>query len=285
MAVPSATLEAVDFVVQSVGGALALGLAVLAVRSGEWRKPLPSLTPNSRGPTGLAVVITLGAYLLFAAVARNLAQVSNEGMQIVGSPHWLLAMRVDGGAKLLLAGGLIALLAFYRPLIVETWTTPSHVRRILGGVAAGLISLPICNLLLWGTQELWKRFDPGAAPPAHEVLQAIQRAGPGIVPEMFVIAVCIAPLVEELFFRGLLLHAVWRFSGRRDLAVGVSALAFACVHLPQPQAVFPLFVLGVILGVARLRLRSLTACVIAHVVFNGRTMVLLLLNPELAHAV
>ena len=39
--------------------------------------------------------------------------------------------------------------------------------------------------------------------------------------------------------------------------------------------------MGVVLGYVRLRYRSLSACILTHVLFNARTMLFALLNPEL----
>lgn len=282
MSIDATTLETIDYVVQGLAALLAVVIVVQAVRSGAWRDPLPALLPNPRGPSGLAVLITIGVYLVGAEFARRIAHVSVEGLQQPGSGDWLRAVRVDYLLRILLAGVLIAILWLYRPLLSGLTPVPAMWKRVAAGVAAGLISLPICNLLLLGLQMLWQVLWPDAKPPAHEVLQAIERAGAGIIPEMLLMAVVVAPVVEELFFRGLLLQTVWGWCGRRYVALVISAGAFALVHLPQPQAVFPLFVLGLILGLVRVRFRSVTACIVAHAVFNGRTMLLLLLNPALA---
>jgi membrane protease YdiL (CAAX protease family) len=42
--------------------------------------------------------------------------------------------------------------------------------------------------------------------------------------------------------------------------------------------------MGVILGYVRVRYRSLPACILIHALFNARTMVLVLLNPEMVRS-
>jgi membrane protease YdiL (CAAX protease family) len=42
--------------------------------------------------------------------------------------------------------------------------------------------------------------------------------------------------------------------------------------------------MGVILGYVRVRYRSLTACILIHALFNGRTMLFAWLNPELVRS-
>ena len=76
MAIDAATLETIDNVVQ--GAAAALGIFVIgwALRRGTWRDPLPALLPNPDGPSGLAIVITIGIYLVGAMLAQQFAHIS-----------------------------------------------------------------------------------------------------------------------------------------------------------------------------------------------------------------
>ena len=77
----------------------------------------------------------------------------------------------------------------------------------------------------------------------------------------------LAPLVEELVFRGLLygwLESRWG-SG---LAVVVSSLAFAAAHV-EPAHVLLVLPLGILFGLLRWRTRSLWPSLVAHVANNG----------------
>ncbi len=93
-------------------------------------------------------------------------------------------------------------------------------------------------------------------------------------------AAVVAPLTEELFFRGVLLQAVCYHVRHAWAAIGLSALAFGLAHA-QPQDILPLISLGVILGWLRLRSGALWPCVLLHMLFNVRTLVFVLLAPEL----
>jgi membrane protease YdiL (CAAX protease family) len=78
----------------------------------------------------------------------------------------------------------------------------------------------------------------------------------------------LAPVVEELFFRGWLQHVIARDLDARKkwLAPVISALAFASVH---PPASFPaVFSLGLVVGALYARTRSLAPCVAAHAAHN-----------------
>lgn len=91
------------------------------------------------------------------------------------------------------------------------------------------------------------------------------------------IATClVAPVVEEMLFRGILLRA---FLDRypRGLAIGYSALYFGVAHLNIYQ--FSLaFCLGLLLGWLYERSRSLIPCIALHTALNST--VVLWLAPE-----
>jgi membrane protease YdiL (CAAX protease family) len=78
--------------------------------------------------------------------------------------------------------------------------------------------------------------------------------------------VLLAPVGEELFFRGLVLHGyLTRYS--RTAAVVASSILFAVFHLNVPQAAFALPI-GLFCGWVFLRTGSLIPCIISHVLAN-----------------
>ncbi len=91
--------------------------------------------------------------------------------------------------------------------------------------------------------------------------------GPAGIATAFVVAVVLAPLTEEILFRGVLLSALKARWGTGVAIFGSSAL-FAGMHV-SPYAIPPVFVLALVLGWLFVRTRSLTVCIVAHSVFNG----------------
>jgi membrane protease YdiL (CAAX protease family) len=91
------------------------------------------------------------------------------------------------------------------------------------------------------------------------------------------IAIALAPLMEELFFRGLLYPVLARRLGAA-WAVILSALPFALLHLPQYgyawAIVLMIFIVGVVCGVVRATTRSVAASVLVHVGYNGTQMLI-----------
>jgi len=79
--------------------------------------------------------------------------------------------------------------------------------------------------------------------------------------------VIIAPIVEELIFRGVIMSGFSRIY-HPVFAIFFSALLFALFHLNPWQ--FPAaFALGLILGWIRIRTDSVLACIAGHAIHNG----------------
>jgi uncharacterized protein len=89
---------------------------------------------------------------------------------------------------------------------------------------------------------------------------------------MAAFGVLLAPLVEELFFRGFLYPVLARRTGAMA-AIIVTALAFAFIHESQlARAWAPLlilFMVGVVLTYTRARTGSLAASVVLHIAYNA----------------
>ena len=115
--------------------------------------------------------------------------------------------------------------------------------------------------------------DQGGSNPLLELVLRSQE--PLSLILLLLTTVVIAPLFEELVFRGALLPVLAQAYGR-VLGVIVSALVFALAHLSVGEFP-PLVVLG--LGLALLRLSSgrLFPCVLMHSLWNGVTFINLVL--------
>jgi hypothetical protein len=80
------------------------------------------------------------------------------------------------------------------------------------------------------------------------------------------VVVLVAPLVEELFFRGLGVGLL-AFAGP-SVAIGVPAVAFALAH-GIPAALPTLLVFGGGLAWIRYRSESIWPCFLTHAAYNG----------------
>ena len=128
-----------------------------------------------------------------------------------------------------------------------------------------LMSLPIVALSGWLVEQLWPNAG-GSNPLLEEVLNG--RSNLALLLLAFT-ATVLAPLFEELLFRGVLLPVV---GARWGVAagIGVSALVFALAHLSLSEAP-PLLALGLGLGWLRWSTGRLLSTVVMHGLWNGLT--------------
>lgn len=158
-------------------------------------------------------------------------------------------------------------------------------RRRLGsaawtGLKTLLATMAVVVIALYVTQLVYQMVvhEP---PAAHPVLESVKQSIPAWqAASFFALAGLLIPLFEELFWRGIVLTAMLR-SGSAALAIIVSSLLFAATHIGVPDSVPAIFFLGLGLGYAYYRTRSLWASVVMHAVFNLYNMTLLKVSPPL----
>ena len=215
------------------GGAGALiGLApVLAVAL------LPLLTGESVDPAAVQSLGVWERYLGFLVV---------QGFLVAIALVAVLATRAGFGS-----------LGFRRP------GAPALFLPAAGGVA------------LVGASTLWALGLERFAPAAFAEMMAEQAGQMDLLeapwPLLLLAAIVVAPLAEEIYFRGFLFGGM-----RRDLsfalASGLSAAIFSGIHLMAWSTV-PLFLVGLGAAVAYERYRTLWAPLAMHAAFNGTALV------------
>ncbi len=88
---------------------------------------------------------------------------------------------------------------------------------------------------------------------------------------LFILIAILAPIAEELFFRGML-YPVWRRNWRRNVAIFATAGIFAALHFVP--MIFPaLFFVGLILGLLREWSNSIIPCIVLHMMQNGIVLI------------
>lgn len=95
----------------------------------------------------------------------------------------------------------------------------------------------------------------------------------------FVMAIILAPLAEEILFRGFL-YAWLKSHWPRWMALLVTAVLFGAMHQHWP-VFLPLFLLGILLGFLYELTGSLWTCIGLHALFNAVTLTVAMNYPEL----
>ena len=138
-----------------------------------------------------------------------------------------------------------------------------------------LILIPVL-FFFWAAQNLIGEvniaLDKALPPPVWfwELFNKIFESDFGIYGAILKVVI-MAPVIEELIFRGVIMHGLMR-NYSKFTAVFVSALMFALFHLNPWQ--FPAtFILGIVLGILMVRTRNIFLCIIGHAINNGLVLV------------
>jgi membrane protease YdiL (CAAX protease family) len=253
----------------AIGGVLLLlGLVGLALRALRVKRSLPP--ERYRGPS-------IFVLLLIVLVAGNI--VSGAVGLIDPEAITNLTALPAGTATLLLFLTPVSFLAvallfvvWPRALAGVRWVDGLRaVVRFGAGVGIGAVAwvfvFVISAALEWVLRRLGQQI--GGQQLAVDLLGNVPFAV-GIVG----VAV-VAPIAEELFFRGVTLNAWEREYGPRRGLWG-SALLFTAIHVPDGGIfiVPPILILAVVLGITYQRTRSLPMVIGIHAAFNAISTIL-----------
>jgi len=123
---------------------------------------------------------------------------------------------------------------------------------------------------LWGEQVSMR----------HDIFRAWAEEPAGVTGfKLAALATAIigAPVMEELFFRGLLQRLFHRLTRQPVIPIVLASAAFMAIH--SPWAVWPpIFVLSLVLGWVYYRTGSVLTPIIMHALFNGMQFVVFILT-------
>ena len=151
------------------------------------------------------------------------------------------------------------------------WKIKPIKEGIFKAISGWLMIMPLVLLIGWLMNEIIG--DQGGSNPLLELVLGSDEFIPLFL--LLITTVILAPVFEELVFRGILLPVLVSKVGKIS-GVVLSALIFALAHLSVGELP-PLFVLGVGLGIMRLSSGRLFPCALMHSLWNGVTFISLLL--------
>jgi membrane protease YdiL (CAAX protease family) len=151
---------------------------------------------------------------------------------------------------------------------------PRHA--VLSGIVVACVFLPLAEGLQIGTGYLMTALS--LKPHEQEAVHALRVTTVWSDRlSLALLALVLAPVVEEIFFRGIFYPAI-RQAGFPRLALWGLSLVFALIHA-NVVTFIPLFVLAVVLTLLYERSQNLLASISAHALFNGLNFALLYLFP------
>ncbi|MDQ2853520.1 MAG: CPBP family intramembrane metalloprotease [Chloroflexota bacterium] len=243
----------------ALGGLLLIvGLVINAVRALIVRAALPP--KRYRGPAIfvlLLLAVILGTIVSLGAAGTALALTNGDPLSPGGTLLLLTSTQIG---LAVVAGGLVLAPGALAGLRV---TPPSGLgRSILIGVGMAVPAWIGANVLAYLASLALEAI--GVKPDNLILDTFLNNADPTVIVVAFVL---VAPVAEELFFRGVVYNAWLRERGPRAAVVGSAAL-FAAIHASLYSLV-PIFVLGVALALVYRSTRSLPASMAMHAGFNA----------------
>ncbi len=142
-----------------------------------------------------------------------------------------------------------------------------------GGVLGAVLQFPVLTILYWPILRLLDKTASDLEGPARSLGDRANGVSGAIL--LVVIVGVLAPIFEELFYRGLLQRALLKRGLPPVLAVGITALLFGLSHFQLLQ--LPALVLaGAVFGWLAHHFGRLGPAIAAHVAFNMVTVAALL---------
>ena len=227
---------------------------------------------------------TWGLGEVFVGILGSLALSTLVGALIIGIAGWETSDDIPVWGMALLQiplwGGYLGAVLFAGRRLGNGVVADFGVRQqwldvpigLVIGIVAQLVVLPAIYLpILWALgsdQDELSR-------PARELAS---RANSSFGWILFALIVGVgAPVVEELFYRGLFLRALRKKGLAPALCVVISAAVFAAIHF-QPLQFPGLFVVGLVCGALVARTGRLGPAVWAHIGFNATAALSLYLS-------
>ncbi|MBW3620548.1 MAG: CPBP family intramembrane metalloprotease [Actinobacteria bacterium] len=243
----------------------------LAVVDPPWPRPSGE-PPDARGPVEggpFAVpwtILDAVGIVLWTLIAQLIVGLPLAALGLGVASPFSIGVALVAVETVTIAG----IVAWLRVRGILSWRILGPVRprwsHVAVGAGVGVAGFVLATIL----PELVRRGIGIPPPPRQQILDHVAGGGTGLWL-LIVTVVLVAPVIEEVVFRGLLFQVLRR---RLGLWPGVllSSLTFAVVHLElidRPLSLAALLVLGAWLAGALHRTGSLVVPITAHALFNG----------------
>lgn len=170
---------------------------------------------------------------------------------------------------LMAIAGLVVLAASiweFRPLPKDWFRVRWLDNWTVWGLGGYMVALPLVLIVSLLNQQIWQG-QGGSNPILFLALKAQDQVALTI---FFITASVMAPIFEEIMFRGFLLPSLTRYIPVWG-SILLSAFLFAIAHLSLSE-VLPLMTLGIILGFVYVKSKNLLAPMLLHSLWNSGTL-------------
>lgn len=174
--------------------------------------------------------------------------------------------------------------AVYLPFVIRFVLLPAPVQSSLG-VGRTLLYLLIALLVIIVSSSLMEflglyrlLMELTGCPELQDIVVMFSNGDWAQRGTIALAAVVVAPICEEIVYRGFIYNILKRYS-RRWVAIILSALLFSVIHGSMAQAV-PLTIFGIVQCILYDKARSLRLPILLHAIYNTVSLILILLLPH-----
>lgn len=204
-----------------------------------------------------SVSLFLPPILIATGVIASSEELGVTTGNITAGTFWLLNIANIVSIALIVA----VVLGFYKEGFSSLgFTTNKIPKALLYGVVGFVVAFILAGIVGYPIQQEF------GVDPTQEALSQTA-AVPGLLPIVFLSGVIIAPIAEEVVFRGYLYKA-FRDRFKPSYAIVLSAALFSVIHL-ELLAAAPLFVIGVVLAYVYEKTGNIMAPITLHVLNNA----------------
>jgi len=148
------------------------------------------------------------------------------------------------------------------------------LRGVFLGITGYITILPLFLLIVLLIARVSGYFD--YQPPVHPLVNIFfKEANPFILGGVIVLAVLVAPVIEEIVFRGFIYSALKKRTGV-TLAIIVTSVFFSLLHM-SIFSFLPIFFLGIVLAYLYEKTGLLISSITLHVIHNSLLISMILL--------
>lgn len=262
---------------------LTFALLVMAMIAGWWRQrgvPLPELV-SAQPRARLSDV----AFVMSLTLLNGLSYVmAGDGMDADASKPVIVTTEQVVGSSMIQVQFAVLLLLYLRLMRGLSPVSFLGLRQrsfsdVLLWAIGGII---VIESLMYLVMLAWWHGVLGTSPPEESdqvIVQTFQQSkNAGLRLAIIVAAGLVAPVVEELIYRGLIYGFARTLIGHWPAALLSSAI-FSLVHV-DAVASLPLFILALGLATAYDRSRTLWVPMLMHMLFNAWQLAVMLMESE-----
>jgi uncharacterized protein len=225
-------------------------------------------TPAARAPWGLWA--TLG----WVVLAFLLSSIAGFVVVLIWRPDAI----TSGGADMLKDGSLISITTVASAAVqvgmlalaarLAGWPAGEYLGLVRPATRPALIAIAVLIVFLLGYDALTYLLGRDIVTPFQVDTYRTARDG-GTLPLLWLTFVIVAPVAEEIMFRGFLFRG-WARSERSTIpAIVVISVLFAAIHVQYDWfGILQVFFIGLLLAIARWRTGSTLVTILMHVLAN-----------------